>query len=113
MDPDFDEFLHAWHGCRSSRLLAPADRVDFGFLRDTIGTSDSALSKHLSALVGAGYVSVRKNPRPRSSAYSSGPRPERAAGVPAARGRARTNRRHRPHATRATWHMNPPAAPKP
>jgi DNA-binding MarR family transcriptional regulator len=60
MDPDFDEFLHVPARLSILALLAPADRVDFGFLRDTIGTSDSALSKHLSALASAGYVSVRK-----------------------------------------------------
>jgi DNA-binding MarR family transcriptional regulator len=60
MDPDFDEFLHVPARLSVLALLAPADRVDFGFLRDTIGTSDSALSKHLSALAGAGYVSVHK-----------------------------------------------------
>ena len=61
MDPDFDEFLHVPARLSILALLAPADRVDFGFLRDTIGTSDSALSKHLSALAGAGYVSLRKS----------------------------------------------------
>lgn len=60
MDPDFDEFLHVPARLSILALLAPADRVDFGFLRDTIGTSDSALSKHLSALASAGYVAVRK-----------------------------------------------------
>ena len=61
MDPDFDEFLHVPARLSILALLAPADRVDFGFLRDTIGTSDSALSKHLSALASAGYVSVSKS----------------------------------------------------
>ncbi|GLY68664.1 winged helix-turn-helix domain-containing protein [Amycolatopsis taiwanensis] len=61
MDPDFDEFLHVPARLSIVALLAPADRVDFGFLRDTIETSDSALSKHLSALAGAGYVSLRKS----------------------------------------------------
>ena len=61
MDPDFDEFLHVPARLSILALLAPADRVDFRFLRDAIGTSDSALSKHLSALASAGYVSVRKS----------------------------------------------------
>ena len=42
-------------------LLAPADWVLFSFLRDTIGTSDSALSKQLSALEDAGYVELHKD----------------------------------------------------
>jgi DNA-binding MarR family transcriptional regulator len=41
-------------------LLAPADWVEFGFLKSSIGTSDSALSKQVSALAAAGYVAVRK-----------------------------------------------------
>ncbi|WP_204797549.1 winged helix-turn-helix domain-containing protein [Paenibacillus rhizosphaerae] len=40
--------------------LAPAERVDFKFLRDAIGVSDSLLSKHLSVLEEAGYVKVIK-----------------------------------------------------
>jgi len=61
MDPDFDEFLHVPARLSILALLAPADRVDFGFLRDTIGSSDSALSKHLSALASAGYVAILKS----------------------------------------------------
>ncbi|GAA3472813.1 winged helix-turn-helix domain-containing protein [Nonomuraea roseola] len=60
MDPLFDEFLHVPARLSIVALLAPADWVDFGFLRDTIGTSDSALSKQVSALASAGYVAVRK-----------------------------------------------------
>lgn len=60
MDPDFDEFLHVPARLSIVALLAPAGWVEFGFLRDTIGTSDSALSKQISALANAGYVTVRK-----------------------------------------------------
>jgi DNA-binding MarR family transcriptional regulator len=60
MDPAFDEFLHVPARLSIVALLAPAGCVEFGFLRDTIGTSDSALSKQVSALANAGYVSVRK-----------------------------------------------------
>jgi DNA-binding MarR family transcriptional regulator len=60
MDPDFDEFLHVPARLSIVALLAPAGWVDFAFLRDTIETSDSALSKQLSALANAGYVTVRK-----------------------------------------------------
>jgi DNA-binding MarR family transcriptional regulator len=60
MDPDFDEFLHVPARLSIVALLAPANWVEFGFLRDTVGTSDSALSKQVSALAAAGYVSVRK-----------------------------------------------------
>ncbi|MFD8145359.1 winged helix-turn-helix domain-containing protein [Streptomyces sp. NPDC059708] len=60
MDPDFDEFLHVPARLSVVALLAPADWVDFGFVRDTVGTSDSALSKQVTALTDAGYVEVRK-----------------------------------------------------
>ncbi|MEV0165689.1 DNA-binding MarR family transcriptional regulator [Nonomuraea fuscirosea] len=60
MDPQFDEFLHVPARLAVVAALAPADWVDFGFLRDSVGTSDSALSKQVSALAGAGYVVVRK-----------------------------------------------------
>jgi DNA-binding transcriptional ArsR family regulator len=52
----FDELIH-----RSSRLalvalLAGTDWVEFAFLRDQLGLSDSALSKQLSTLEEAEYV---------------------------------------------------------
>ena len=64
MDPGFDEFLHVPARLSIVSLLAPADWVEFGFLRDTIGTSDSALSKQVSALADAGYVEVHKSREP-------------------------------------------------
>ncbi|MGW5685355.1 winged helix-turn-helix domain-containing protein [Nonomuraea sp. NPDC003754] len=60
MDPLFDEFLHVPARLSIVAVLAPADWVDFGFLRDAVETSDSALSKQVSALAAAGYVAVRK-----------------------------------------------------
>jgi DNA-binding transcriptional ArsR family regulator len=60
MHPGFDEFLHVPARLSLVALLAPADWVDFAFLRDALGTSDSALSKQLSALANAGYITVRK-----------------------------------------------------
>lgn len=66
MDPAFDEFLHVPARLSIVALLAPADWVDFGFLRDTVGTSDSALSKQVSALAEAGYVEVRKDQEKRA-----------------------------------------------
>ncbi|MFB7633393.1 transcriptional regulator [Streptomyces sp. NPDC056149] len=61
MDPDFDEFLHVPARLAVVALLAPADWVEFGFTRDTVGTSDSALSKQVAGLADAGYVEVRKS----------------------------------------------------
>ncbi|MEV0402779.1 transcriptional regulator [Actinoallomurus sp. NPDC050550] len=60
MEPRFDEFIHVPARLSIVALLAPADWVEFRFIRETIGTSDSALSKHVAALEAAGYVTVRK-----------------------------------------------------
>jgi DNA-binding MarR family transcriptional regulator len=40
--------------------LVAAERVDFRFLREELEVSDSLLSKHLTVLETAGYVSVIK-----------------------------------------------------
>ncbi|MEU0744271.1 transcriptional regulator [Streptomyces sp. NPDC006134] len=60
MDADFDAFLHPAPRLTIVALLAPAGWTEFGFIRDSVGTSDSALSKQLSALAAEGYVEVRK-----------------------------------------------------
>lgn len=58
--PRFDELIHAPARLSIMALLAPAKGVEFRFVRDRLELSDSALSKHVSALQAAGYVSVRK-----------------------------------------------------
>jgi DNA-binding MarR family transcriptional regulator len=40
--------------------VAKADELEFRFLRDALGVSDSVLSRQVSTLEEAGYVSVRK-----------------------------------------------------
>ncbi|MGJ6965397.1 hypothetical protein ACSDR0_26160 [Streptosporangium sp. G11] len=50
MDPSFDEFLHVLARLSIVAPPAPAGWVDSGFLRDAVDTSDSALSKQVSAL---------------------------------------------------------------
>ena len=51
-----------WHPVRFSivAMLAAAAGADFGFVRDQVEVTDSALSKQVSALEKAGYVKVRK-----------------------------------------------------
>ena len=61
MTRPLDDFLHTPARLSIMSLLAPAEWVTFAFLRDTIGTTDSALSKQLSALEAAGYLEVRKD----------------------------------------------------
>lgn len=55
-----DPFLHTPARLAILSLLAPAEWVRFSFLREAIGTSDSALSKQLTALENAGHVESRK-----------------------------------------------------
>ncbi|MFC6023555.1 winged helix-turn-helix domain-containing protein [Plantactinospora solaniradicis] len=64
-EPRFDELIHAPARLSLVALLAPVDAVEFGYLREQLGLSDSALSKHISALGAAGYVSVHKENRGR------------------------------------------------
>lgn len=54
-----DEFLHTPARLSIMSLLAPAEWVRFSFLRESIGTSDSALSKQLSTLEARSYVETR------------------------------------------------------
>ena len=67
----FDELIHAPTRLAIVSLLAASEWADFKFLRDTVGLSDSALSKQLTTLEAAGYVRIRKGfvgKRPRTSA---------------------------------------------
>lgn len=41
-------------------MLAAADWVEFAFVRDQLGLSDSALSKQLSTLEDAGYLQLER-----------------------------------------------------
>ncbi len=59
--PTLDEFVHTPARLSILSLLAPAEWVTFAFLRDTIATTDSALSKQLKALEEAGFVQVTKD----------------------------------------------------
>jgi DNA-binding transcriptional ArsR family regulator len=69
--PKFDELIHAPTRLSIVSLLAATEWADFTFIRDSIGLSDSALSKQLTTLEDAGYVEIRKGfvgKRPRTSA---------------------------------------------
>jgi DNA-binding transcriptional ArsR family regulator len=70
----FDELIHAPTRLAIVALLAPAEWAEFKFIRDSVGLSDSALSKQLTTLERAGYVEIRKDfvgKRPRTSARLS------------------------------------------
>lgn len=67
----FDELIHSPTRLAIVALLAATEWADFMFIRDEVGLSDSALSKQLTTLEGAGYVEIRKGfvgKRPRTSA---------------------------------------------
>ncbi|MFI8850065.1 transcriptional regulator [Streptomyces sp. 891-h] len=55
-DPQFDELIHPSTRLSLVATLAAADWAEFAFLKDRLGMSDSALSKQLATLEGAGYV---------------------------------------------------------
>lgn len=56
----FDDVIHAPNRLRICALLAELTSADFAMIRDAVGLSDSALSKHVSTLEDHGYVVVRK-----------------------------------------------------
>ncbi|MBI9113620.1 winged helix-turn-helix domain-containing protein [Sanguibacter suaedae] len=58
--PRFDDLVHAPTRLSVVSLLAATEHADFRFVRDSVGLSDSALSKQLSTLEDAGYVALRK-----------------------------------------------------
>jgi DNA-binding HxlR family transcriptional regulator len=67
----FDELIHAPTRLSLVAFLAATGWTDFAVLRDNVGLSDSALSKQLTTLAGAGYIEIRKTfvgKRPRTSA---------------------------------------------
>lgn len=71
MKARFDELIHAPTRLSIVSLLAAAEWAEFRFIRDSVGVSDSALSKQLTILADAGYVQIRKSfvgKRPRTSA---------------------------------------------
>ena len=57
----FDPQLHAPARLQIATVLANADSAEVSRLREIAGVSDSVLSKHLSALVEAGYVRLTKS----------------------------------------------------
>ncbi len=61
--PALDPVIHPIQRLRICALLDPVTEEEFAALRDLLGTSDSALSKQLSALANAGYVEQRRATR--------------------------------------------------
>ena len=55
-----DELIHQPVRFSMLAALAQADELEFRFVRDTLGVSDSVLSRQASTLEQAGYVAIRK-----------------------------------------------------
>jgi DNA-binding MarR family transcriptional regulator len=58
MNVQFDELIHPATRLSIVSLLAAADWADFAFIRDQLELSDSALSKQLTTLEEAGYITI-------------------------------------------------------
>jgi DNA-binding MarR family transcriptional regulator len=59
-EPRFDELIHPSTRLSIVAMLAAADWVEFAFIRDQLGLSDSALSKQLSTLEEVGYLRIER-----------------------------------------------------
>ena len=60
MKARFDELIHPSTRLSIVALLASADWMDFAYVRDRLGMSDSALSKQFATLEDAGYVAIER-----------------------------------------------------
>lgn len=58
--PTFDPVIHAPLRLQACAILSSVNEAEFALVRDTLGVSDSVLSKHLKQLEEAGYIKVRK-----------------------------------------------------
>ncbi len=57
----FDELIHPSTRLTLVATLAAADWADFGYLKDHLSLSDSALSKQLAVLEQAGYLITERD----------------------------------------------------
>jgi DNA-binding MarR family transcriptional regulator len=60
-----DDLVHQRNRLGILAVAQEAAKVEFGFLRETLGLTDGNLSRHLQVLEGAGYVEVEKGYRGR------------------------------------------------
>jgi DNA-binding MarR family transcriptional regulator len=77
---DLDPVIHAPKRLAAMAIVVNSTTADFGFLRDRLGVSESDLSKQMSTLEKAGYVTVTKTSRGRGGAtwYRATPQGARA-----------------------------------
>lgn len=60
MTPRFDEVVHAPHRLRICAFLDATTSAQFSAVRELLDVADSVLSKHVTVLQDAGYVTVSK-----------------------------------------------------
>ncbi|MFD5983658.1 transcriptional regulator [Streptomyces cyaneofuscatus] len=59
-EPRYDVLIHAPNRPQICAMLAAVDSMELSRVRQSLGASDSALSKHLKVLEGAGYVEATR-----------------------------------------------------
>ncbi|MGH3164410.1 MAG: transcriptional regulator [Trebonia sp.] len=57
----FDEIVHAPNRLQICAILSAVTSADFPTVRESLGVTDSVLSKHVRVLQDAGYVDVHKS----------------------------------------------------
>jgi DNA-binding MarR family transcriptional regulator len=60
---ELDSMIHSPARLKLMTMLTAVSEAEFSTLRDSLGVSDSVLSKHVAALVTARYVKSRKGVR--------------------------------------------------
>ena len=81
--PVFNKVIHAPQRLRVCAMLSGAQKVEFRLPEDHLGLSKPALSKHLTLLVEAGYVSQDRALRNSCNRLCLSPTPEGARAYPA------------------------------
>ena len=84
----FDELIHPSTRLSIVAMLAAADWIEFSYVRDRLGLSDSALSKQFSTLEAAGYVRIDRPSTGRQRRVRVALTATRPGGVRRPRGRA-------------------------
>ena len=57
-----DPVIHPPTRLQIAAMLSVVDDAEFALVRETIGVSDSVLSKHVRAMEEVGYLKIRKGP---------------------------------------------------
>ncbi len=58
---DLDDVVHQRHRLGILAIAAEADRVEFGYLKDTLELTAGNLSRHLTVLENADFVDLKKD----------------------------------------------------